>query len=95
MIIANFYIMRITVAPTETDTILIIDSNTVLAFPFSMKLFKSITRWNTKIVQRNRSIKHTELSEGNSLHFSWQFLREFASEYLFRFLAFERPYHCV
>ncbi len=56
MIIDNFYIMRITVAPTETDTILIIDSNTVLAFPFPMKLFKSITRWNTKIVQRNRSV---------------------------------------
>jgi hypothetical protein len=81
--------MRVTVTPSKTDTILFIDSNTVLAFPFSMKLFKSITRWNTKIVQRNRSIEHPEFSEGNALHFSWQFLREFATEYLFRFLAFE------
>jgi hypothetical protein len=81
--------MRIAIAPTETDTILFIDSYTVLAFPFSMKLFKSITRWNTNIVQRDRSIEHPKFSEGNSLHFSWQFLREFASEYLFRFLAFE------
>jgi len=89
MIIDNFHIVRITVAPTETETIPFIDSNTVLAFPFSVKLFKSITRCDTKIVHRNRSIEHPKFSKGNSLYFSWQFLRELASEYLFRFLAFE------
>lgn len=68
MITDNFYIMRITIAPTETDTILFIDSDTVLAFPFSMKLFKSIAGWNTKIVQCDRSIEHSEFSEGNSLN---------------------------
>ena len=50
MIIDNFHLMRIAVAPTKTDTILFIYSNTVLALPFSMRLFKSIARWNTKIL---------------------------------------------
>jgi hypothetical protein len=89
MIIDNLHAVRITITPPKTDTILFIDSNTVLAFSYSMKLFESIARRNTKVVQRDRSVEHPKFSEGDSLHFSRQFLRELASEYLFRFPTFE------
>jgi hypothetical protein len=89
MIIYDFGIMCVIVTPSKTDPILFVYPNTVLTFSFSMKLFKPITRWDTKIGQIHRTIQHPEFSKGNSLHFSWQFPRKFASEYLFCFLALE------
>jgi len=44
MIINDLNFERITISPNETDAILIVDANTVLAFPIALQSFEVIPR---------------------------------------------------
>jgi hypothetical protein len=45
MIIDNFYIKRITVAPFKTNSPLSVDANTMLAFSLAAQPFQMIAGW--------------------------------------------------
>jgi len=51
VLINNFYIINITFFPTKTDPILVIDADTVLAFPGSLKGFQTVPRWHSRIIK--------------------------------------------
>jgi hypothetical protein len=51
MIVYDLNFERITISPSETDAILIVDSNTVLAPPSTLQRFKVITGKDRQISQ--------------------------------------------
>ena len=62
MIISNFNIIRTGFSPFETDSELIIYSDTELAFPFSRQGFQPVSRWHTKFIKGQDGIKLVEFS---------------------------------
>jgi hypothetical protein len=60
MVINNLDFIGVTGLPAKTDTPLIIDPNTVLAFSFSAKLLQSIAGRNAQVIERFRSIEKQE-----------------------------------
>jgi hypothetical protein len=51
MIINYLNVKRITIAPNETDAILIVDANTVLTLPITLQSFKAIPWKDCQITQ--------------------------------------------
>jgi hypothetical protein len=49
MIVNNLNFKSITVSPNETNAILIVNPDTVLAFPITLQGFKAITRKDCNI----------------------------------------------
>ncbi len=49
MIICDLYFIRPIFGPVEADSILIVDSDTVLSLSIHTQQFKLITRWNTQL----------------------------------------------
>lgn len=68
MVIDDFDIGRIAVLPAETDSPLIIDSNTVLTVPISSEFFQSISRWDPQISKCIRRIQDQKLSQSQTLN---------------------------
>jgi len=56
MIISNFYIIRITFMPLETNPPLFIDAYAVLSFSITVQRFQAIRRENSKRIQIGRCI---------------------------------------
>jgi len=99
MVVDNFHIFRLSIAPDKTDAELIIDTYGTLTFPVCGKGFQSIARWYPEIIQQSCRI--------NLIQFSNRHLQEFPRTDIPRFLAvvsfknifssfvFKRPYHDV
>jgi len=85
--------MCISLSPNKTDTPLIVDPNTVLAFTFTFQCFKSVGRWNMEIVQAMSIVQHTQFSPCDRLDISWQFARKVACPYLFGLSILEARDH--
>jgi hypothetical protein len=58
VIVYYLYIVSVTIAPTKANPPLVIDPNTVLAFPVSLKFLKTVPRRDTKIIQSLGGVKH-------------------------------------
>lgn len=49
---SDLYIISVAIAPSETDSPLVIDVEAVLVAPIARQLLQAIGRWNTQILQR-------------------------------------------
>ncbi len=67
MIINNFNICRTFISPAKTNSKLVIDANTPLAFSVAAQPLKTITRRHTHVTQALRQIKLNELAQGGAL----------------------------
>ena len=67
MIINNFNICRPLIGPAKTNSELVIDANTPLAFSVAAKRLKTITRRHTHVIQALRQIKLNKLAQGGAL----------------------------
>jgi hypothetical protein len=72
MVIDNLDCISIAVFPNETDTLLIIDPDTVLSFSRSLQRFKPIGRWHTEIFKQPRIVQHSEFSARDNLNICGQ-----------------------
>jgi hypothetical protein len=68
MVIDDFNLGRIAVLPAETDSPLIIDSNTVLTAPISGESFQSISGWDPQIGKCIRRIQDQKPSQCHTLN---------------------------
>jgi hypothetical protein len=57
MIVYDFNIVSVSIAPTEADTPLVIYPNAVLSLPVSYQFLKTISRRDKKIIQLLRRIQ--------------------------------------
>ena len=62
MVSGDFYIAGVSLEPTETDTPLVIDSNTVLPRPIAFQLLKSVSRWNAQVPEHVCSVDNHEFA---------------------------------
>lgn len=56
MVIHYFYLIGIRIAPLETNTPLVVDTDAVLSAPFTREFFQTIGRRHAQVVQRNRVV---------------------------------------
>jgi hypothetical protein len=67
MVVNNFNICRPIIGPAKTNSELVIDANTPLAFSVPDKRLKTITRRHTHVIQALRQIKLHKLAQGGTL----------------------------
>jgi hypothetical protein len=60
MIIRDLHVVRVPLAPLETDAILVIDANAVLAFPIASQPLQPVTGWQRKVAVSPRRIQHLQ-----------------------------------
>jgi hypothetical protein len=65
MIVRDFNFIGIASLPSETNPILIVDSNTVLSDPISAQPFEVIPSWNSELAKVSNSIDLIELPPAN------------------------------
>jgi hypothetical protein len=73
MIVGNFDSNRVSVMPFKANSPLIVDGNTVLAFPISAKLMQPVPWRHPQIIQADRAVKHDQFSPCGSLKFCRHF----------------------
>ena len=95
MVICYFNVKRITAAPFKTDSPLVIDSDAMLSCTITAKLFKSIRRWDSQVIEVNGIVDHTQLSQSYLLNIRWKLPRTFALINLFGFSISEGFDHRV
>jgi hypothetical protein len=61
MVIDNFYFVRVTIRPSETDSPLTIDANTVLSGTVTAKFLEPVPRRNPQIFERAGAMHDHEL----------------------------------
>jgi len=88
VVVHNLYIFRACVGPTEAESVLIVDSDAMLAKAITYECFKAIAGWNTQILQFVGNLQLSELSTCNDLNISEPLYR-LATRQGFRVLAFE------
>jgi len=92
MVIDDFNVARIAVLPAETDSPLLIDSNTVLTTPISGESFQAIARRDPQISKCIRRVQDQKLSQSHTLN-STESLRISSLKDLFSFPAAKPSYH--
>ncbi len=60
VVICYLNILHVTVSPLEYNSVLVIDSNRVIARPFALQCFQSIRWRHSKITELRGSVKHIE-----------------------------------
>jgi hypothetical protein len=97
VIINNFNLIRTVFCPDKTNTILIIDTNTMLSFSFSRQGFQAIARRDFQFQQSSGRIDLIKFTCSNSPHAfracPSRSNRIFAIEYIFGSRIFEGLYH--
>jgi hypothetical protein len=68
VIVGDFHIVRVSVVPNETDAILVVDSDAVLALPRSLKGFQSVARNPAQIAKGFSLIQLDELTKCSFLN---------------------------
>jgi ABC-type uncharacterized transport system permease subunit len=67
MIVRNFHILCTSFGPPETDAVLVIYPDAVLAFPVTLESFKSVAGWNTQVIQLYGNLQLTQFTSGDFL----------------------------
>lgn len=80
VVVFNRYLTGVAIDPDKADTPLVIDPNTVFSISFPRKSFEMITRWGTKIVDRNGGMKHEKFPVSPALYVHGQLPRWFPLE---------------
>jgi hypothetical protein len=93
VVISNFNLVRVSFAPSKAYSPLVVDSDAVLSVAVPLEFLEAISRRHTKILQRFRGIKQSQLAEGDPLKFACESLDLFAFKELFRILIGETPDH--
>ena len=68
MIIDNFYVGAMSIAPAKADTPLIVYTDAMLTRAFALQPFQAIRRWNAQIIKALRGVKHPQLPTRKSLN---------------------------
>ena len=68
MIVDDFHIVTMALAPDKTDSPLIIDPNRVLPFPIASQCFQLISRRRSQDAQLRRSVKLEQFPQGDPLN---------------------------
>jgi hypothetical protein len=62
MVVRDFDLVGVVPSPNETNTILIVDADTVLALPVAMEFSQSVSRRDFQIFQFHGSVNHRQFS---------------------------------
>jgi len=76
MIVSYFNLINAVVMPFKANAPLIVNSNTVVSFPFSLQGFKAVCRWDTKVVKGAGPMNHNQFPFSELLNV----LRKFAGK---------------
>jgi hypothetical protein len=82
MIIYNFNVTSFAVSPTKANTPLIVYPYAVFTFPATRKFLKSISRWESQIVEIFSSIKNIKFPLSEVLQFKIKLLHSLTIENL-------------
>jgi len=93
MIVANFDSAGCSVTPDKADSPLVINPYTPLPFAVTGKFFKSVLRWNAKIIDPVSVVKHTQLTPRHCLNLAWETTRKIPIPNLLSFAIMERCNH--
>jgi len=93
VIVDDFNIERVVVYPAKTNSPLLVDSNTPLSFAIASQGFEVIRGRNSKVVERDRPMQHSEFSHRNGLNIARQAARTLEPKHPLRLLARESPDH--
>jgi hypothetical protein len=85
--------MSIAILPNETDTPLVIDTDTVLTFSIAGQLLQMVGGWIAQVMQDFCRVKDFQFAAGGTLNIGWKFARELAIENLLSLLVGETLYH--
>jgi hypothetical protein len=67
MVIHYLHIFGACDRPTKAETILLVDSNTVLTGPIASQYFKPVAGWHPKVVKTASDLQLPQLTARNSL----------------------------
>jgi hypothetical protein len=76
MVVNNFDLLRISIAPNETDAPSVVDADAVLACPVAAQGFQAIAWRSSEIAQFDSLVQLPQLALANPLHILWQAPRE-------------------
>ena len=93
MIIQDFDLVSVFVAPDEADAPLVIHSNAMPAYPVTFQSLQTVAGRHSHIFQGSGAVQHDQLSQGNPQYHRRKPLGPLASEKSFRLAACEGPYH--
>jgi len=68
VVIHNFNLVRVALAPYEANPPLVVDPNTVLAFSVSAQALQPIPWWRGQIAESCSEMQLVKLSPGNTLN---------------------------
>lgn len=71
MVINNFNVIGYVTEPFKTDAILCVDANAMLPMPIPFQCFKTITRWNSQIIEHFGRVQLLQLSCRNTPQIAW------------------------
>jgi len=66
VVIHNFNVMRVPVAPHKTHPPLVVDANAVLSKPVTGQCFQPVARRHPQKIQRSGSVDLLQLAHGNA-----------------------------
>src|SRR5713101_2431243 len=92
MVVDDLDVPRAVVSPSEANSPLIIDSDAVLPTPITAKLFQSVARRHSQVVQIFRAVQHLQLPFDLRLERP-ELPRRTASEQLLGVARSKRPDH--
>jgi len=93
MIVGDFHIAGVSVAPVKADSPLLIDPNAVLSGSIPCQLFQPITRGPPEVVQMLRGVKNGEFPLRKTLKIQVERSDTFATEHSLCLLVAERSNH--
>ena len=89
MVICDLNIERVTVAPFETDSPLVINSDAVLPHAVAAQLLESICRRDSQVIEVDGIVEHAQFPQSHLLNIRWKFSRPLALINLLGFSIFE------
>ena len=89
MVVDDLDVIGIIIVPCKADTPLVVDPDTMLAFPVTMQCFQVIGRRNPQGFKEARGIEHLEFNNRRPLNCSWKSCGEPSVEQLLGFFAFK------
>lgn len=60
MIVFNRHVLGVAIIPSETDSPLVVHSNTVFVVSFSRKFLEVVTWWGAYVIDRRGRMEHEE-----------------------------------
>ena len=89
MVIDDLDLLSFPVVPDKADSPLGIDPYTPLSRSISPEFLQPISRWDSHIIQSDRPVQHTELTQGNLLDVRGKPAGTLSMKNLFGFFIFE------